>query len=282
MIRWTHSYVAIALTTLAVSLGGCRGDDAPGESATASESSSSTSLTSTDSATSTTGISETSSTSSSTGADTEASAGFLTTQTSSSSGGGALPNGEQCESDADCVSMNCYEIPMFGGVCSECNSDDDCIDSGAGISCSLDAGSMQAVCTEGGLGTTCESQESCADPLICGEVIPGTFGLVPTSCGECGESSDCKDGQICSPKVDFMMLNGYLTCVEESSVPNNELCPTNDEGNLACESGKCGDVSVMGFINLGVCGECLNDEDCMDGTCTPGAFEGGIMGSVCS
>ena len=275
-----HS-VLLALTTVALTLAGCRGDDPAGGSASASSTSTSSDS---DSATSTSGPEETSSTSTSgsTGSTgtTAASAGFITTM--DSSGSMPQPNGSQCESDADCESMNCYEIPMAGGVCSECKSDADCLDAGTGISCSLDAISMQAKCTDGGLGTTCESQESCAEGLICDEVIAGTFGLIPTACGECGDSTDCSGGQLCSPKVDFMMLSGYKACVDPGSVPNDELCPTNEDGGLVCKSGKCGEVLVMGIIKLGVCGDCLSDDDCMGGTCTPGSFDGGIKGSVCN
>lgn len=278
--RTTKHSALLALTTIAIAiaLGGCRGDDPPGESDSATSTSTSSGS---ESASSTSGPAETTTTTGSTGSTTEASAGFITTQ-GSSTGAMPQPNGSQCESDAGCVSMNCYEIPMAGGVCSECKSDADCIDAGTGISCSLDAISMQAKCTDGGLGTTCETQESCAEGLICDEVIAGTFGLIPTACGECGESSDCDSGQLCSPKVDFMMLSGYKACVDPGSVQNDELCPTNDEGDLVCKSGKCGDVLVMGIIKLGVCGDCLSDDDCMDGTCTPGSFDGGIKGSVCN
>ncbi|MCB9702108.1 MAG: hypothetical protein H6711_09450 [Myxococcales bacterium] len=267
------------LAALALALAGCRGDD-PGGSATEGSSSSSTGS-GTDSASSTSAAPETTGGSTG-GSTTDASAGFLTTQGDTSTGGGALPNGAQCQDDSECASGNCYTIPMLGGVCSECKSDQDCLDSGAGISCSLDAGSMQAICTQGGLGTTCESMASCADGLFCAEVIEGTFGLVPTACSECGDSGDCSNGQICSPKVDFNMLSGYKTCVDPGSLPNDELCPNNPEGDAACMSGKCGEVDVMGFIKLGVCGECNGDADCMGGTCTPGSFsQGGVMGSTC-
>ncbi len=276
--RTTKHSALLALTTIAIALGGCRGDDPVGDSASASSTSSSSS----DSVSSTSGPAETTSTTTTgTGSTTNATAGFITTQ-DSSSGAMPLPNGSQCESDANCESMNCYTIPMAGGVCSECKSDDDCIEAGTGISCSLDALSMQAKCTEGGLGTTCETQESCAEGLICDEVIAGTFGLIPTACGECGNSTDCDGGQLCSPKVDFMMLSGYKACVDPGSVQNDELCPTNDDGALVCKSGKCGEVLVMGIIKLGVCGDCLSDDDCMGGTCTPGSFDGGIKGSVCN
>jgi hypothetical protein len=270
------------LATLAVVLGGCRGDDPPGESATDGDTSSTTDAT--DGNTSTSGATD-STTSTSTGGSTtapettDASAGFLSTS-GSTTGSGNLPNGSQCESDADCESMHCYAT-MFGSICSECSSDQDCIDSGSGISCSLDAGSMQAKCTAGGIGTTCESQESCAEGLVCDEVVMAG-GFLPSTCGECSESSDCEGKNICSPTFDFNALSGYKACVEPGSVPNNELCPTAADGNDACMSGMCGTVMVMGIIPVGVCGECLSDADCDGGTCTPGEVgQMGIMGAVC-
>ncbi|MEZ4380633.1 MAG: hypothetical protein R3A79_04770 [Nannocystaceae bacterium] len=270
-----------ALATFAVVLGGCRGDDPPGESATDGDTSSTTAAT--DSGTSTSGATDDStstSTSSSTTAPetTDDSNGFLSS--SSTTDSNPLPNGSECTADADCQSMHCY-MTMFGSVCSECSTDDDCLEAGTGISCSLDAGSMQAVCTEGGLGTTCESQESCADDLICDQVVQ-TGGLLPSTCGECGDSNDCDGDLICSPKFDFMALSGYKSCVEPGSVPNDELCPTAADGNDACMSGKCGTVTVMGIIPVGVCGECLSDADCDGGTCVPGEVgQGGIQGAVC-
>lgn len=286
MIRLSY-YRVHGLTSIVLAAGlllGCRGDDSPGESATEA----STSTGGTDSASSTSGSSETTDASTSTSTSTTAgttdnSGGFLSSSTDGSTGTSPQPNGSQCESDADCESMKCYTIPMFGGVCSECKTDDDCLKAGTGIACSLDALSMQAVCTNGGVGSTCMSQDSCMDGLVCAEVIPGTFGLIPSACSECDKDSDCSDGKLCSPSLDVMMFKGYKSCVEPGSVPNNELCDVMGSGNMACESTHCGSVDIMGFIMLGICGECESDDDCMGGTCTPGsASMSGLMGSVCN
>jgi len=200
-----------------------------------------------------------------------------------------LPNGEQCTSDDDCESMHCYTTPIAPGmgVCSECETDQDCVDAGTGISCSADLLSMQAACAPGEEGNQCMSQEACMDPLICAPVID-TGGLLPfDTCGECGESSDCDNGQLCSPVLDMGSFSGSNQCVDPGSVPNGSLCPEDmNDGDAACTSGHCGTIDVMGFIQIPVCGECEDDVDCAMGqTCTPGMLDlqgGGITGATCT
>ena len=279
-----HGVATLALVA-GLAVGGCRGDEAPGESDTAA---SSTTSDGTDSASSTSDGETTTTTTTTTSTTTDPgttdnSGGFLSSSTSASTGSMPQPNGSQCESDAECMSMHCYMIPMFGGVCSECKVDQDCLDSGAGIACSLDAGSMQAICTDGGIGSTCMSQESCMDGLTCAEVIPGTFGLVPSACSECAEDGECTDGKLCNPTFDIGELKGYKSCVEPGSVPNNELCDAMGSGDMACMSTHCEAVNAFGFVTVGVCGECESDDHCMGGTCTPGMVSmQGVMGSTCN
>lgn len=284
---------AFVLTTTLV-LTACRGDD-PLATATAGETSTTdatpdtssttdaTPTTSAASSTSTTGDDETS-----TGAPTTTnmSAGFITTQTTADTTGPNMPqpNGGMCASDDDCVSMNCYTSPLFpdGGICSECNEDADCVDAGTGISCSL--GPSGAVCAAGGYGNQCMSQDACQDGLICGPAIDVPIpGIVPDTCGECETSADCDMGMICSPELDIASFSGAKKCVEPGSVENGALCPLGeDDADAACASGQCAEVDVMGFLTLGVCGECKTDADCMNGTCTPGSIgQGGVAGSVC-
>ncbi|MFY0530652.1 hypothetical protein [Nannocystis pusilla] len=75
---------------------------------------------------------------------------------------------------------------------------------------------------------------------------------------------------ICTPELDIQAFSGAKKCVEPGSVENGALCPLGeDDADAACASGQCGEVSVMGFLTLGVCGECKTDADCMGGTCTP-------------
>ena len=54
------------------------------------------------------------------------------------------PNGGQCMDGGECESGFCYQIPMLGGVCSECLTDTDC-ETGT---CSLDPMALYAVCTK--------------------------------------------------------------------------------------------------------------------------------------
>jgi len=287
---------AFAFTTT-LALAGCRGDDPLG-TASATETGTGTDATTTTSTSgvpTTTGVPTTSDgVSSTTGDDTSTgdlptttnmSAGFITTATTTTGPSQPQPNGGMCEDDADCQSMNCYTNPIFdSGICSECNEDSDCVEAGTGISCSIQ-GQSGAVCTEGALGDQCMSQEACQDGLMCDAVIDLPIpGVIPNTCGECGESADCDGDQICSPVADLMALSGSKQCVEPGSIENGALCPRGeDHADAACASGQCADVSVMGFLTLGMCGECKTDADCDGGqTCISGMLGmGGASGSTC-
>jgi hypothetical protein len=286
---------ATFVLTATLALAACRGED-PLTSATATE----TSTTTGDGTSTTTGTenptTSTTSSSSSTTADdtttdatpttTNMSAGFITTDTTqgTTGPGNPQPNGGNCVSDDDCESMNCYTSPLFpdGGICSECNEDSDCVRAGTGISCSL--GPSGATCAAGGYGNQCMSQDACQDGLICGPAVDIPIpGVIPDTCGECSDSADCDMDMICTPELDIQAFSGAKKCVAPGSVENGALCPLGeDDADAACASGHCGEVSVMGFLTLGVCGECKTDADCMGGTCTPGSLgQGGAMGSVC-
>lgn len=213
---------------------------------------------------------------------------FITTNTTTEdpTNDGPLPNGSMCASDDDCESMNCYSVPIPGipAFCADCNEDQDCVDAGTGISCSIDLFAMNAACAPGVEGNNCEGDEACMDPLVCAPVIE-TGGLLPLdTCGECADSSMCMNGDLCTPVL--MGLGGSNQCVAPGSVMNGGLCPDDPvEGDMACMSGICANVSVMGFLNVPVCGECEDDSDCMMGqTCMPGAIDvmgGGLTGSTC-
>jgi hypothetical protein len=221
----------------------------------------------------------TTATSADSGDDSE-SGGFINPDDESGPGAPG-PNGAQCGTNEECESGYCYTIPMVGGVCSECLMDADC-EMGT---CALDAAAMYAVCTDGSLGSMCDSDEGCMGDLVCTELID-TMGLFNANyCSECGESAPCEGEQVCSPTYDADNFSGYFTCVDPGSVPNGGGCPL--EGGMGdgtpCESGHCGAADLfMGFVSLGVCGECTTDEDCMEGqTCTPASGDGGLMGAIC-
>ncbi len=284
---------ALLFTSFAFVVPACGDSGDPGRTDSEGDSETTDGNTSTSGSSTTAGPATTSGTdggSSSTSTTTDAqtsddSAAFLTNGMQTTTAGGPLPNGSMCGSDADCESMMCYEIPMFGGFCSECKTDADC--PAEMPSCSLDALSMQAVCKEAALGVQCSSDAICAGAdLVCQSIIPGVELLLPQvqTCGECKPNGDeCTDGQICNATLDFMNFGGYTECIDPGTVANDGLCYSNE----ACTSGICNQTMIDGIplITIDICGECASDQDCMGNqTCTPGAIDimgGGLSGSVC-
>ncbi|MEX1367837.1 MAG: hypothetical protein AB1Z98_32210 [Nannocystaceae bacterium] len=200
------------------------------------------------------------------------------------SSGGPLPpqpNGSPCDGRENCESGYCYQVPTIGGVCSDCVVDSDC-EMGT---CSLDVTLLYAVCTDGGIGVMCGSDEGCMGDLVCAELLD-TGGIFPLDfCSECRDDVPCTGDQICSPVYDLAMFQGYLGCVDPSSVPNGGGCPVDGvvgDGTV-CQSGLCGVATLAGVIPVGVCGECLTDMDCMGPqTCQPPAADmSGLMPATC-
>ncbi|MBL9103265.1 MAG: hypothetical protein JNL82_20130 [Myxococcales bacterium] len=213
--------------------------------------------------------------------DSDDSSSFITTATSPTNPGGAA-NGSQCGSDDECQSGHCFIANLVGAFCSECAEDQDCVDAGAGISCSPDPDLGYAACAPGELGNFCMSEAACMPALFCTPPIDGG-GLTPNTCGECVDAGDCGGGQLCSPVIPGDGSFGQTECVAPGSLPNDAPCPLDaQDGDAACSSGHCGDVSVMGVFLVPVCGECEADGDCPNGfTCTPGGFNGAFVGAVC-
>ncbi len=203
---------------------------------------------------------------------------------SSSGGGEPLPNGEACESDADCESMNCFKNMLADlSVCAECNEDVDCVMAGTGTACNLDLGTQTIACNDGPNGSTCMSDEACMS-THCESVIEVPIpGLIPDTCSECSSSDDCQMDDICSPSFDFRAFSGQKKCVPPGSVENNQLCPEPPEGDMACMSGHCTMTTIMGLVPVNICGECASDADCEGGmTCMPAeASMNGLTGSTC-
>lgn len=206
--------------------------------------------------------------------------GFLDSATSGDPPPMPQPNGTPCQDAEGCESGFCYQIPMLGGVCSECLVDTDC----ATGTCSIDPVGY-AICTDGSIGVMCSSDEGCMGELVCAEVVD-TGGLFPLNfCSECNDSTPCPGDQICTPVYDIANVQGYLACVDPGTVPNGGGCPL--EGFMgngdACQSGLCGVASAFGLIPIGVCGECLSDMDCMamESCSAPTADRNGLQGAVC-
>lgn len=191
------------------------------------------------------------------------------------------PNGGMCEDASDCESGFCYQIPMLGGVCSECLTDTDC-EMGT---CSLDPMAFYAVCTDGSIGVMCSGDEGCMGDLVCAELID-TGGLFNANfCSECNDTTPCAGGQICAPVYDLASFQGYLACMDPGTVPNGGGCPLDGfqgDGEV-CQSGICSVADLLGLIPIGVCGDCLTDMDCMGmEMCTPAVADmTGLQGSMC-
>ncbi|MBC8074177.1 MAG: hypothetical protein IAG13_38010 [Deltaproteobacteria bacterium] len=290
MRNYSGQVNVLALASLVALLAACSDDGGPGAGGSSSDSGNDSS--GPESATITQGMSSTSaSTSAGTASSTtdpgtgssEDTAGFISPDSGGESGPMLPgPNGAECASNDECESEFCYQIPMLGGLCSECLMDADCK---AGT-CAVDFTAMYAMCTDGALGNMCDSDEGCMGDLVCTQLID-TMGLFNANyCSECGPTAPCEGEQICSPTYDASGISGHFSCAEPGSAPNNAGCPIEDgmgQGEV-CDSGHCGVADVfMGFVQLGVCGECSVDGDCVDGgTCTPaGSGMAGLMGAVC-
>lgn len=188
------------------------------------------------------------------------------------------PLGGQCASAEECESGFCYLVPQIGGLCSECLVDQDC----DGGTCSISIGMGFAECAPGNQGDGCNTDEGCIGELVCGELID-TGGIINASfCSECKISDDCDEGELCVPEYSAGELGGSLSCATENTVPNDSGCNLTEP--TACASGFCGEADLFGFFQIGVCGECIVDEDCPDEgqTCMAGSVGmAGLSGATC-
>ena len=188
-------------------------------------------------------------------------------------------DGEGCEEDCDCVSEQCFIVAVLGGTCGECNEDSDCPDGGCTIPNPLNG--TGSTCNEGNLGDGCEDSSVCQGDLECQLILDVAGILEASTCSECGSDSDCADPTpLCTVQYDIANVSGQKVCVAEASVPNGDGCDLDGSGAMACESGICNDIDIMGLVSVGVCGDCESDADCpMGETCTEGSvdLEGGTV-----
>jgi hypothetical protein len=216
---------------------------------------------------------------------TTATTGSFVSDESPDTTDGAVPGnlGDMCMSDSECAEdLVCNGVVGLGGVCSECASDTDCPD---GSNCTITPNGWFA-CGDGSQGQMCESDATCADGLYCAEVVDlgGLFN--GNFCSECSEDAHCMNGQLCAPQIEFMDLmniGGQRACIDPKSAPNDSLCDDEGSGDEQC-AGFCTTADLMGFIMVGVCGDCETDQDCpMNGTCTPAMIGfNGFAGSACN
>lgn len=179
-----------------------------------------------------------------------------------------LPNGESCMTNEECVSEMCFVVGVLGGICGDCLVDGDCEGGGCSIPNPLKSPPEGASCNMGEQGGGCMSDEICQDDQVCAVIldVPGVF--TASTCSDCLDSSACDGDDLCNPHYDVAELSGYKTCVTPGSVALGAGCTIGDEGNQACGSGFCATASVMGLLDLGVCSDCIEDGDCLEGeTC---------------
>ncbi|PRQ08428.1 hypothetical protein [Enhygromyxa salina] len=197
---------------------------------------------------------------------------------------GDAPNGAPCTSNGECLSGNCYVIPLLGGQCGECDNvdlDADCPDGGCTIPNPFE--NNGSTCNMGEAGGGCQTDEVCQDGLTCGTVLD-LLGLIKIStCGECASDADCTD-QICAPVVIVENFDGQNTCIDVGSLAQDSFCDLEGNGDEACEN-VCSTVDIMGLAEVGACGQCNEDADCDGGgTCQGGEFDinsGMLFGSTC-
>jgi hypothetical protein len=90
--------------------------------------------------------------------------------------------------------------------------------------------------------------------------------------------------EICEPIVDLPAWQGSAQCVQPSSLPQDSYCDLEGDGNLACASGICSVIDIMGLAEIGSCGQCNDDSDCGAGVCVAGEFildTGSLIGTTC-
>lgn len=199
-----------------------------------------------------------------------------------------LPNGEECTDPAQCMTLNCYKIPLPvdglpPGLCSVCDKDMDCVDAGLGTACTVDAVTLAAKCTYGDLGSFCESEAACQKDLFCAQLIPGSDGFLPHTCSECNLDTDCGGGLRCLPVIDVAKYSGMKHCTVQGTVNPGGLCPLPD-GDAMCLTGKCALLNIAGIFDVGVCGQCKADTDCPGSPmmkCDPPKFNDGFVASTC-
>lgn len=141
--------------------------------------------------------------------------------------------GASCTQDAQCASTHCTS-----GVCSECESEQDCTEGGTCVDDRSGVGYF--ICT-GGLGDACTTGTDCGTGYCYDPPGPGS-----NRCSECEVNGDCGAQRSCR----YSLGDQYASCVGTGSLGN--ICNTDGQ----CASGHC---------NGGVCSQCKTGQDCAGG-----------------
>jgi hypothetical protein len=194
---------------------------------------------------------------------------------------GGLPNGQPCMSDLECGSGMCFLSGILGGICGECLGDDDCEWGCTGPN-PLSDPPEGSFCNSGLFGEGCQSSDACMGVLVCATILDVPGVLLRNTCSQCLTDAECA-GDLCSPDIDVSNLDGARSCVAPFSKPLGSFCDLGDGDE--CSSGHCGIADINGLVQLGVCSDCTNDDDCvlgdscfaptvdLDGTIFPGYCE---------
>lgn len=194
--------------------------------------------------------------------------GTETSSSTSSTGGEGGPHENgwyPCQSDAECISGNCFEY-TGQGICGECDEDSDCA---SGLACAPpNAGVFPYEpphCDDGGLGSACSDDTQCLGGRTCRHVleIPGIYDW--WTCADCAGDADCAPPTVCTQTIVLTETNGWYTCVEPSSLELAAPCDLLGNGDLTCQSGACAAASIDGLVDIGICSECDDDLDCGTG-----------------
>lgn len=261
-----------------VALSGCPGDDDPGggddtDSGETDDTFPDPSQSSTDPTTGDPTSAGTDSDSATTGPD-QTSTSTASGTDGSSGGVEPQPDGAECTENEECISGMCYFNSLFGGVCSPCLTEEDCPDGGCTPPNPLVEPLGPAMCNDGSAGGGCNTDAACQKDLACIDLINVPGILEVATCGECNDDTECDKPQLCAPQFDVPNFSGQKSCVDPGSVPNGQGCDHEGSGNEQCMSGICAPVDLMGFLTIGLCGECAVDADCENGeVCMEATFD---------
>jgi hypothetical protein len=197
-----------------------------------------------------------------------------------------VPDGGMCTEDAECMSGQCFDGGLLGGICGECNEDADCTEGGCSVPNPL-AGTP-SVCNMGEMGGGCETTDVCMDGLVCALILDVPGVITASTCSQCEDDAGCTD-QLCAPTYNVSEISGFKSCVDPMSVADGLGCDLEGSGDMQCASGICAGADVMGFLELGVCSECRNvdgePEGCMPGqVCMDASVDlaMGLIAGVCA
>lgn len=269
----THE--GIAFTVLSLALAGCLVPTAqPDDNDTGSTTSTSSSSTSTTAATtepenpSGPEMTQPNPSSADSDSDTTTSADEPSGASEDTTGASGQPNGYYpCLSDDECMSGNCFDMGALNGICSECNADEDCADI-TGFGCNppdIANPVLPAVCGDGELGAGCEDATACADGLTCELVLSIPLVHEFTHCSACTTHDDCSGDELCSVTIDITTISGFWSCLEPGSVEIGGTCDHDGDGDQVCASGNCAEADIDNLAFMGLCSECDEDSDCLEG-----------------